>query len=92
MWLRGQLSKHSDEWEEVMKDHNEDIQQLREQLSAKAKAFAAQAQSTQEITQLAQQNQRLSAELDKVRLAIHSILLVIGQISCEVANSKATLQ
>lgn len=68
LWLKNQLSKHSVEWDDVMKTHNEDIQQLREQLSAKAKQFAIQSQSRQEINQLAQQNQRLSQELDKVRM------------------------
>ncbi|XP_067932133.1 bicaudal D-related protein homolog isoform X2 [Watersipora subatra] len=66
IWLKNQLSKHSVEWDDVMKTHNEDIQQLREQLSAKAKQFAVQSQTTQEITQLAQQNQRLAQELEKV--------------------------
>lgn len=67
MWLKNQLSKHSVEWEDAMKTHNEDVQVLREQLNAKAKQFAAFSQTTQEITQLAQQNTRLTQELDKVR-------------------------
>ncbi|KAF6024590.1 CCDC64 [Bugula neritina] len=66
MWLKNQLAKHSVEWDDVMRTHNEDIMVLREQLSARAKQFAIQSQSTQEINQLAQQNQRLSQELDKV--------------------------
>ena len=70
MWLRNQLSKHSSEWDDAMKSHNEDIQNLREQLSAKAKQFALQTQSIQERYQLAEQYKRLSLELDKVHVCL----------------------
>ena len=53
-----------------MKSHNEDIQNLREQLNAKAKQFALQTQSIQERNQLAEQNKRLSLELDKVHACL----------------------
>lgn len=66
LWLKNQLSKHSSEWDDAMKTHNEDVNNLREQLKAKAQQFALQAQGVQERNQLADQNKRLSLELDKV--------------------------
>ena len=67
-WLKGKLASHSNELDDAMREHQEDIQALRDQLSAKAKQFAIQSESLEEKTQLAQQNQRLSSELDKVRI------------------------